>query len=153
MTSKGPWCSRLGSDDVQRSTTLTTWWRRRPKVHNTRGDRDWAQVLKLDRASSHFVPDEARWRLFPSDSGELSRRRRGSRFACSLFSRISLFFFWLCAFWGIWFVFLWNFTFFFFFFLYLCPCLVAQKCGKEIGIWILVGVLKNLLNLAMFSIY
>ena len=34
--------------------------------------------------------------------------------------------FWLCAFWGIWFVFLWIF-----FFLYLCLCLVAQKMWKR----------------------
>ena len=30
---------------------------------------------------------------------------------------------------------------------------LLRKCGKEMGIWILVGVLKNLLNLALFSIY
>ena len=75
----------------------------------------------------------------------------GSHFACSSFSRISLFFFWLCAFWGIWFVFLWNFYIFFsstYAYVWL-----LKTCGKEMGIWILVGVLKNLLNLALFSIY
>ena len=81
------------------------------------------------------VADEARRRL-PSDSGELSWWRWGSRFACSSFSRISFsfsfsfsfFFFWLCAFWGIWFVFLWIF-----FFLYLCLRLVAQKMWEKNG--------------------
>ena len=60
------------------------------------------------------------------------------------------FFFWLCTFWGIWFVFLWNF----FFSSSTCACVwLLKKCGKEMGIWILVGVLKNLLSMAMFSIY
>ena len=44
---------------------------------------------------------------------------------------------------------------FFFFFL---PLIVpvfgcSKKCGKEMGIWILVGVLKNLLSMAMLSVY
>ena len=132
--------------------------RRRPEVHDahnsaattSRGprrsqlvsDRDWAQALKLDRASSHFVADEARRRLFPSDSGELSRRRWGSHFACALFSRTLLFFFFfffiiVCVLEDLVCVslFLWNFCFFFFiyFFLYLCLCLVAQKMWKRNG--------------------
>ena len=41
-----------------------------------------------------------------------------------------------------------------FFFPSTCACVwLLRKCGKEMGIWILVRVLKNLLNLAMFSIY
>ena len=133
--SKGPWRSRHGGDDVQRSTTLTTRRRLRPKVHDTRGDRVWAQALKLDRASSHFVADEARRRLFPFDSEELSRRQQGSRFACSSFSRISLFylFFGCVRFGGFGLCFCEISVFFFFFFLYLCLCLVAQKMWKRNG--------------------
>ena len=139
-TSKGPRCSRLGGDDVQRSTTLTTRRRLRPKVHDTRGDRDWAQALKLDRASSHFIADEAWRRLFPSDSGELSRRQWGSRFACSSFSRISLFFsLFGCVRFGIWFVFLRNFCFFFFFLPLLVPvfgCSENVEKKWEFGFWL-----------------
>ena len=95
------------------------------------------------------VADEARRRL-PSDSGELSRRRRGSRFAWSSFSRISLFFFGCVRFGGFG---LCRCDFFFFFLSSTCACVwLLRKCGKEMGIWILVRVLKNLLNLAIFSI-
>ena len=147
--------------------------RRRPEVHDAHdsaattsrgprrsqlvGDRDWAQALKLDWASSHFVADEARQRLFPSDSEELSRRQQGSRFACSSFSRISLFylFFGCVRFGGFGLCFCEISVFFFFFFSSsTCACVwLLKKCGKEMGIWILVGVLKNLLSLAMFCIY
>ena len=130
--------------------------RRRPEVHDAHdsaattsrgprrsqlvGDRDWAQALKLDWASSHFVADEARQRLFPSDSGELSWRRWGSRFACTSFFRISLFFFFFyCVrFWGIS-LFLWIF----FFSSSTCACVwLLRKCGKKMGIWILKNLLK-----------
>ena len=92
--------------------------------------------INHDRWPAGPVADEARRRLFPSDSGELSRRRRGSRFACSSFSRISLFFFGCVRFGGFGLCFCEIsvcFFFFFFFFLYLCLCLVAQKMWKRNG--------------------
>ena len=139
MMSKGPQHSRLDGDDVQRSTMLMTRRRRRPKVHDACSDREWAQALKLDRASSHFITDEAWRRLFSSNSEELSQRWRGSRFACSSFSRISLFFFFFGCVrfggFGLCFTVSVKFLFFLFiyFFLYLCLCLVAQKIWKRNG--------------------
>ena len=56
----------------------------------------------------------------------------------------SHFFFLVVCIFRIWFVFLWNFYIFFsstYAYVWL-----LRTCGKEMGIWILVGVLKNLLN-------
>ena len=80
------------------------------------------------------VADEARRRL-PFDSGELSRRRRGSHFACSSFSRISLFLFSFFLFFLVVCVLgdLVCVSVNFFFFLYLCLRLVAQKMWKKNG--------------------
>ena len=55
--------------------------------------------------------------------------------------------FWLCAFWGFGLCFC-EILFFFSPSTYACVWLL-RKCGKEMGIWILVGVLKNLLSLAI----
>ena len=134
--------------DAHNSATTTS---RGPQRSQLVGDRDWAQALKLDRASSHFVADEARRRLFPSDSEELSRRRWGSRFACASFSRTSLFYlfiiFYCVHFGGFGLCFTVSVKFLFFFSSSTCACVwLLRKCGKEMGIWILVGVLKNLLK-------
>ena len=79
--SRGPRRSQLSDDDVQRSTTLAARWRS-----------GLSSGPQARSSPSHFVADEARRRLFPSDSEELSRRRWGSRFACASFSRTSLFY-------------------------------------------------------------
>ena len=151
-----------------------SWRRLRSTFAAATGDRSWWWLhcrlsplvvevkYKSHAAAIEFIADlnHGRWpagpvadeagRRLPFDSGELSRRWRGSRFACSSFSRISFFFFFGCVRFG---GFGLCFREFFFFFSSTCACVwLLRKCGKKMGIWILVRVLKNLLNLAMFSI-
>ena len=162
-TSKGPWRSRHSDGDVQRSTMLTTRRRRRPKVHDStattsKGPRHSRRsgLSSGPQARSSLKPLRRRWsttatlplwfrRTIPTTTTRIS--------LCLLFvlQDLAFFFFFGCVrFGGFGLCFC---EFFFFFFPLLVPLFgCSENVEKKIGIWILVRVLKNLLNLAMFSI-
>ena len=138
--SRGPRRSQLSDDDVQRSTTLAARWR--------------SGLSSGPQARSSLEPLRCRWsttatlplwfrRTIPTTMGI----SLCLRFVLQDFAFLFIYYFLLCAFWGIWFVFhCFCEISIFFFFLYLCLFWLLRKCGKEMGIWILVGVLKNLLK-------
>ena len=123
MTSKGPWRSRLGGNDVQRCATLAAIGiELRPS--SSIEPRATSSPMKHDGDSSPLIPKN-----YPDDNKDLALlalRSPGSRFF--------IYFLVVCVLGDLVCVFVkFLFFFFFFFFLYLCLCLVAQKMWKRNG--------------------
>ena len=141
--SRGPWRSQLGDDDVQRSTTLATRWR--------------SGLSSGPQARSSLKPLRRRWsttatlplwfrRTIPTMMG-ISLCLRFVLQDLTFFLFLLLLFFYCVCFGGFGLCFTVSVKFLFFFSSSTCACVwLLRKCGKEMGIWILVGVLKNLLK-------